>query len=70
MLPSTFDYVAPTSLDEAVQALAAGAGDAKIMAGGQSLLPMMKLRLASPATIIDPCALRAAAGPMKTGQCR
>ena len=53
MLPSTFEYVAPTSLDEAVQALAAGAGDAKIMAGGQSLLPMMKLRLASPGTIID-----------------
>ena len=53
MLPSTFDYVAPTSLDEAVQALAARAGDAKVMAGGQSLLPMMKLRLASPATIID-----------------
>jgi len=53
MLPSTFDYVAPTTLDEAVQALAAGAGDAKIMAGGQSLLPMMKLRLASPGMIID-----------------
>ncbi len=53
MLPSTFEYVAPTSLDEAVQALAAGAGDAKVMAGGQSLLPMMKLRLASPGTIID-----------------
>jgi len=53
VLPSTFDYVAPTTLDEAVQALAAGAGDAKIMAGGQSLLPMMKLRLASPGMIID-----------------
>ena len=53
MLPSTFEYVAPTSLDEALQALVAGAGDAKIMSGGQSLLPMMKLRLASPGTIID-----------------
>jgi carbon-monoxide dehydrogenase medium subunit len=53
VLPSTFEYVAPTSLDEALQALAARTGDAKLMAGGQSLLPMMKLRLASPGMIID-----------------
>ncbi|MEI6626204.1 MAG: xanthine dehydrogenase family protein subunit M [Thermoleophilia bacterium] len=53
MLPSSFEYVAPTSVDEAVQALAAGGGDAKVMAGGQSLLPMMKLRLASPSLIVD-----------------
>ena len=49
----SFEYVAPTSVDEAVQALAAGGGDAKVMAGGQSLLPMMKLRLASPSLIVD-----------------
>ncbi len=53
MLPSSFQYVAPTSIDEAVQALAASGGDAKIMAGGQSLLPMMKFRLAAPGTIVD-----------------
>ena len=53
MLPSSFEYVAPSSIDEAVQALVAGGGDAKIMSGGQSLLPMMKLRLASPGTIVD-----------------
>lgn len=53
MLPSSFQYVAPTSVEEAVKALADGAGDAKIMAGGQSLLPMMKLRLAAPVTIVD-----------------
>ncbi len=53
VLPSTFEYVAPTSLDEALKALAARTGDAKLMAGGQSLLPMMKLRLASPGMIID-----------------
>lgn len=53
MLPSEFDYVAATSVDEAVQALAGGGGDAKVIAGGQSLLPMMKLRLASPGTLVD-----------------
>ena len=53
MLPSTFDYVAATSVEDAVKALAAGGGDAKVIAGGQSLLPMMKLRLASPGTIVD-----------------
>ena len=53
MLPSSFEYVAPTSVDEAVQALAAGGVDAKIMAGGQSLLPMLKLRLARPNLIVD-----------------
>ena len=53
MLPSSFEYVAPTSIDEAVQALVAGGVDAKIMAGGQSLLPMLKLRLARPNLIVD-----------------
>ena len=53
MLPSTFEYVAPASIDDAVKALAAGGGDAKVIAGGQSLLPMMKLRLASPGTLVD-----------------
>ncbi len=53
MLPSSFEYVAPTSVDEAVQALAAGGVDAKVMAGGQSLLPMLKLRLARPNLIVD-----------------
>ncbi|MFM7247946.1 MAG: FAD binding domain-containing protein, partial [Actinomycetota bacterium] len=45
--------MAPTTVDEAVQALAAGGGDAKVVAGGQSLLPMMKLRLAAPGTLVD-----------------
>lgn len=53
VLPSSFAYVAPTTVDEAVQALAAGGGDAKVVAGGQSLLPMMKLRLAAPGTLVD-----------------
>jgi len=53
MKPAPFDYVAPASLDEAVSALASGAGDAKVLAGGQSLVPMLALRLARPATLVD-----------------
>jgi carbon-monoxide dehydrogenase medium subunit len=53
MIPAAFDYKAPTSLDEAVQLLAEGGDDAKIIAGGQSLLPVLKLRLAAPELLID-----------------
>src|SRR3984957_12433495 len=48
MIPGKFDYVRPGSLDEAVRALADGGDDAKIIAGGQSLLPLLRLRLAEP----------------------
>ena len=53
MIPAAFDYKAPTSIDEALQLLAEGGDDAKIIAGGQSLLPVMKLRLAAPELLID-----------------
>ena len=53
MIPAAFDYQAPTSLDEALQLLADGGDDAKIIAGGQSLLPVLKLRLAAPELLID-----------------
>ncbi len=53
MKPAPFDYVVPASLDEAVSALASGDGDAKVLAGGQSLVPMLALRLARPATLVD-----------------
>jgi carbon-monoxide dehydrogenase medium subunit len=53
MIPSAFDYQRPTSLDEALRALADGGDEAKLMAGGHSLLPLMKLRLAAPSLIID-----------------
>ncbi len=54
MFPNEFAYTAPTSVTEVLDALAKGPeGEVKILAGGQSLLPMMKLRLASPATLID-----------------
>lgn len=53
MIPAAFDYARPTSLDEALVLLARGAGNAKVLAGGQSLLPLMRLRLASPGQLID-----------------
>jgi aerobic carbon-monoxide dehydrogenase medium subunit len=53
MFPSSFDYIAARSVDEAVAAKGEGGDDARILAGGQSLIPMMKMRLASPATLVD-----------------
>jgi carbon-monoxide dehydrogenase medium subunit len=53
MIPAAFDYVAPQSLDEAIRALVSHGDDAKLLAGGHSLLPLMKLRLASPKLLID-----------------
>jgi aerobic carbon-monoxide dehydrogenase medium subunit len=53
MYPSRFRYEAPRSLDEAVAILRAGGGEAKVLAGGQSLVPLMKLRFAAPETIVD-----------------
>ena len=53
MIPAAFDYARPASLDEALTLLAREAGSAKVLAGGQSLLPLMRLRLANPAKLID-----------------
>ena len=53
MIPTDFEYQAPGSLDEAVSALAGGGEDAKLLAGGHSLLPLMKLRLAAPTLLVD-----------------
>lgn len=53
MIPPAFDYVAPTTIDEAIQTLVQNADEAKLLAGGHSLLPLMKLRLAAPGLIVD-----------------
>jgi carbon-monoxide dehydrogenase medium subunit len=53
VIPSAFDYTVPDSLDEALKALADGGDDAKILAGGHSLIPLMKMRLAAPGLLID-----------------
>ena len=53
MIPGSFDYHAPSSLDEAIKLLNDLGEDAKILAGGHSLIPMMKLRLAEPVHLVD-----------------
>jgi carbon-monoxide dehydrogenase medium subunit len=53
VIPAEFDYVRPGSLDEALAALREGGEDAKLLAGGHSLLPLMKLRLAAPTLLVD-----------------
>jgi aerobic carbon-monoxide dehydrogenase medium subunit len=53
MIPAAFDYIAAQSLDEAVRTLAAHGEEAKLLAGGHSLLPLLKLRLANPKLLID-----------------
>lgn len=63
MKPSKFDYIRAASLEEALDALQAGGGDARILAGGQSLMPMLNMRLARPAVLIDIMRLSALATP-------
>ncbi|MGH3980360.1 MAG: FAD binding domain-containing protein [Pseudonocardiaceae bacterium] len=53
MIPAPFEYVAPSSVDEAVQVLARAGDEAKVLGGGQSLLPVLRLRLAAPTTLVD-----------------
>ncbi len=53
MIPSAFDYVAPTTLDDAIRALSEAGEDAKVIAGGQSLLPVLRMRLAAPSKLVD-----------------
>ena len=53
MIASSFEYFAPTSVEEALALLGEHGDDAKIIAGGHSLIPAMKLRLAEPGVIID-----------------
>jgi aerobic carbon-monoxide dehydrogenase medium subunit len=53
MIPPRFEYTKPESVDDAVKALADGGEEAKLLAGGHSLLPLMKLRLAAPSLLVD-----------------
>jgi aerobic carbon-monoxide dehydrogenase medium subunit len=53
VIPAKFDYVKPTSVADAIAALVDGGEDAKILAGGQSLIPVLRLRLAAPSVLID-----------------
>jgi carbon-monoxide dehydrogenase medium subunit len=53
MIPAAFDYVRPSTVDDAVAALAAAGDDGKVLAGGQSLLPVLRLRLSYPVMLVD-----------------
>jgi aerobic carbon-monoxide dehydrogenase medium subunit len=53
MFPAAFDYVAPSTLSEALSILKERGDDAKVMAGGQSLIPLLKLRFSQPALVVD-----------------
>ena len=53
MIPAKFDYIRPGSLDEAVHVLGNAGDDAKVIAGGQSLMPLLRLRLAHPELLVD-----------------
>jgi aerobic carbon-monoxide dehydrogenase medium subunit len=53
MIPAAFEYTAPESLQDAIAALVDGGEDAKLIAGGHSLIPLMKLRLAAPSLLVD-----------------
>ncbi len=53
MIPAAFKYAAPTTIEEAIDLLREGGGESKVLAGGHSLLPLMKLRLAAPTVLVD-----------------
>ena len=53
MIPASFEYAVARDLDHAIQLLASSGGDAKVLAGGQSLIPLMKFRLAQPSFLVD-----------------
>jgi carbon-monoxide dehydrogenase medium subunit len=53
MIPAAFDYLRPTTVADAVAALSSAGEDGKLLAGGQSLMPVLRLRLAAPSTVVD-----------------
>jgi aerobic carbon-monoxide dehydrogenase medium subunit len=67
MIPAVFDYVKASSVDDAVRALASGGEDAKVLAGGQSLIPLLRLRLAAPALLVDLTGVKEMRGIVEDG---
>ena len=53
MKPAKFDYVSPSTVAAAVEALVASNGDGKLLAGGQSLMPLLNFRMARPSVLVD-----------------
>lgn len=67
MIATSFDYTRAKSLDDAIEALKASRGSAKLIAGGHSLIPLMKLRLSEPETLIDIARIPGLAGIRQAG---
>ena len=67
MIPADFDYTAPDTLDGVLGALSSGGEDAKLLAGGHSLIPLMKLRLAAPTLLVDLRRVEGLRGVSKNG---
>ena len=53
MIPAQFDYLAPASVEDALAAMSSASGDVKVLAGGQSLLPVLRMRLNAPEVVVD-----------------
>ncbi|MEA2299430.1 MAG: aerobic carbon-monoxide dehydrogenase medium subunit [Solirubrobacteraceae bacterium] len=70
MIPAEFDYAAPESLDDAIALLVEAGDEAKVLAGGHSLIPMMKLRLSSPSLLVDLRRVPGLAGVERNGGLR
>jgi carbon-monoxide dehydrogenase medium subunit len=68
MIPAQFEYVAPTTVEEALSALAEAGDDAKVMAGGQSLLPVLRMRLNAPSVVVDLGRIEALRGVRDDGE--
>jgi carbon-monoxide dehydrogenase medium subunit len=68
VIPASFDYVRPSSIAEAVQAVGSAGEDAKVLAGGQSLLPVLRLRMSYPDTLIDLGGIAELRGVREDGQ--
>jgi carbon-monoxide dehydrogenase medium subunit len=67
MIPAGFDYVRASSVDDAVSALGQGGEDAKVLSGGQSLIPVLRLRLSAPTVLVDVSRVDAMRGVTRDG---
>ncbi|MGP4019425.1 FAD binding domain-containing protein [Saccharopolyspora sp. 5N708] len=67
MIPAQFEYLAPSTVEEAVVALTEAGEDAKVLAGGQSLLPVLRMRLADPGVVVDLGRIEALRGVREDG---
>ncbi len=68
MIPASFEYEVATDVAHAIQLLASSGGEAKVLAGGQSLIPLMKFRLAQPASLIDITRIAGLSGIRENGE--